>query len=60
MQFNVYVVLRAVPMRVDMSRLIISRTAYSTGVWIWWTGTVEWNGGLDWTGMEWNNWIYAV
>ena len=29
------------------------------GVWIRWTGTVEWNGGmewtgLDWTGMEWN------
>ena len=28
------------------------------GVWIQWTGTVEWNGGmdrtgLDWTGMEW-------
>ena len=19
-----------------------------------WTGTVEWNGGMDWTGMEWN------
>ena len=30
------------------------------GVWIQWTGTVEWNGGmeewteLDWNGMEWN------
>ena len=25
------------------------------GVWIRWTGTVEWNGGMDWTGMEWND-----
>ena len=24
------------------------------GVWIRWTGTVEWNGGMDWTGLEWN------
>ena len=24
------------------------------GIWIWWTGTLEWNGGMDWTGMEWN------
>ena len=24
------------------------------GVWIRWTGTVEWNGGMDWTGMDWN------
>ena len=26
-----------------------------SGVWIRWTGTVEWNGGMDWTGMEWND-----
>ncbi len=25
-----------------------------TGVWIRWIGTVEWIGGLDWNGMEWN------
>ena len=25
-----------------------------TGVWIRWTGMVEWIGGLDWTEMEWN------
>ena len=24
-----------------------------TGVWIRWTGTVERNGGLDWTGLDW-------
>ena len=24
------------------------------GVWIRWTGTVEWNGGMDWTGLDWN------
>ena len=24
------------------------------GVWIRWTGMVEWNGGMDWTGLEWN------
>ena len=39
------------------------RRTYSQGIWIRWTGTVEWNGGMDsvdwnsgmdWTGMEWN------
>ena len=32
----------------------------SPGVWIRWTGTLEWNGGMDWTGMEWNGTTWLV
>ena len=34
--------------------IIVRSSGYiSRGVWIRWTGTVEWNDGMDWNGMEW-------
>ena len=34
--------------------LLPIQNTFGGGVWIQWTGTVEWNGGMDWTGLEWN------
>ena len=33
---------------------LIQLSMFSWGVWIRWTETLEWNGGMDWTGPEWN------
>ena len=30
------------------------------GVWNRWTGTLDWNGGMNWTGIEWNGTEVAI
>ena len=37
--------------QVDVSALL------KGGVWIWWTGALEWNGGIDSTGIEENEMV---
>ena len=48
-----YVVCDLVVVREDIIRT--SAPKFCRGVWIRWTGTVEWNGGMDWNEMEWND-----
>ena len=53
--YLVFMVVSRVSAHVFQGAAVTVVASIQTGVWIRWTGMMEWNSGIDWTGkVEWN------